>query len=53
MKGDFTRNTFDALTHFRRVLLQQGRVALDSDWNEQTAILMHYLQALSADLIGQ
>lgn len=52
MKGDFTRNTFDALRHFRRVLLQQGRVALDSDWNEQTAILMHYLQALSADLIG-
>jgi hypothetical protein len=52
MKGDFTRNTFDSEKHFLRVLLQQGRVQLDSDWNEQASILLHYLQTLAADLIG-
>lgn len=52
MKGDFTRDTFDASNHFSRVLMQQGRVQLDADWNEQAAILLHYLQTLAADLIG-
>jgi hypothetical protein len=52
MKGDFTRDTFDPRKHFSRVLMQQGRVQLDADWNEQAAILLHYLQALAADLIG-
>ncbi len=52
MKGDFTRDTFDPLKHFSRVLMQQGRVQLDADWNEQAAILLHYLQALARDLIG-
>src|SRR5258706_10879396 len=52
MKGDFTRVTFDKARHFSRVLMQQGRVQLDADWNEQAAILLHYLQALPADLIG-
>lgn len=52
MKGDFTRNTFDPRKHFSRVLMQQGRVQLDADWNEQAAILLHYLQTLAEDLIG-
>jgi len=52
MKGDFSRLTFDPRKHFTRVLLQQGRVQLDADWNEQAAILLHYLQTLAADLIG-
>jgi len=52
MKGDFTRNTFDPIKHFSRVLMQQGRVQLDADWNEQAAILLHYLWSLTADLIG-
>jgi hypothetical protein len=52
MKGDFTRDTFDASRHFSRVLMQQGRVQFDADFNEQAAILLHYLQALAADLIG-
>ncbi len=52
MKGDFTRNTFDPAKQFTRVLMQQGRVQLDADTNEQTAILLHYLQTLAADLIG-
>ncbi|HTP11305.1 MAG TPA: DUF6519 domain-containing protein [Anaerolineae bacterium] len=52
MKGDFTRDTFDATKHFTRVLMQQGRVQLDADGNEQVSILLHYLQALAEDLIG-
>lgn len=52
MKGDFSRDTFDAVKHFSRVLQQQGRVQLDADWNEQAAILLHYLRTLAADLIG-
>ena len=53
MKGDFTRNTFDPLKHFSRVLMQQGRVQLDADWNEQMSILLHYLRALAEDIIGR
>jgi Family of unknown function (DUF6519) len=52
MKGDYSRDTFNPAKHFTRVLMQQGRVQLDSDWNEQGAILLHYLQTLAADLIG-
>ncbi|QDQ28992.1 hypothetical protein FNU76_23055 [Chitinimonas arctica] len=52
MKGDFTRDTFDPRRHFSRVLMQQGRVTLDADHNEQTAILLHYLRTLAKDLIG-
>ncbi len=52
MKGDFSRVTFDPSKHFLRVLMQQGRVQLDADWNEQIAILLHYLQTLATDIIG-
>ncbi len=52
MKGDFTRDTFDSFRHFSRVLMQQGRVQLDADFNEQAAILLHYLRTLATDLIG-
>ena len=52
MKADFTRNTFHAFRHFTRVLMQQGRVLLDADWNEQAAILLRYLRSMAADIIG-
>lgn len=51
-RGDFTRDTFNPLRHFSRVLMQQGRVQLDADWNEQTSILLHLLRSLAADLVG-
>jgi hypothetical protein len=51
-RGDFTRDAFHPAKHFSRVLMQQGRVQLDADWNEQTAILLHYLRSLAVDLIG-
>jgi hypothetical protein len=52
MKGDFTRLTFDRRKHYSRVLQQQGRVALDSDANESSAILIHHLRTLTRDLFG-
>ncbi|HEV2964200.1 MAG TPA: DUF6519 domain-containing protein [Candidatus Angelobacter sp.] len=52
MKADLSRNTFNPFKHFTRVLMQQGRVQLDADLNEQAAILLHYLRSLAADLIG-
>ncbi len=52
MKSDITRDTFDLPHQFSRVLMQQGRVQLDADWNEQTSITLHFLHTLAADLIG-
>src|SRR6185369_17252236 len=52
MKGDYSRDTWDSGKNYARVLMQQGRVQLDADWNEQGAILLHYIQALARDLIG-
>lgn len=52
MKGDFSRVSFDPRHHFSQVLLQQGRVTLDADPNEQGAILLHYLRTMALDLFG-
>ena len=52
MRGDFSRDTFDPLLHFSRVLVQQGRMQIDADSNEQSDILLHYLRTLAGDLIG-
>jgi hypothetical protein len=53
MRGDFTRNTFDATKHLSRVLMQQGRIQLDADFNEQDAILLRRLRLLARDLVGR
>jgi hypothetical protein len=52
MKGDFTRDTFDPSKHYSRVLMQQGRVQLDADWNEQAALMLYQLRTLARDLVG-
>jgi hypothetical protein len=52
MKGDFSRITFDPAKQFCRVLMQQGRVQLDADWNEQAAIVLHEIRSLARALIG-
>ena len=52
-RGDFSRDTYDPFRHFSRVLLQQGRVQLDADWNEQVSIFWHYLRALARDIGGE
>lgn len=51
-RGDFTRDSFDPMRHFSRILMQQGRVQLDADWNEQVSILLHYMRQLGRDLMG-
>jgi hypothetical protein len=52
MKVDISRDTFLPAERFRRVLIQQGRVQLDADFNEQVAILLLELRVLTADLVG-
>ena len=53
MKGDFSRFTFDPAKHFSAVRLQQGRVQLDADWNEQIDITAHRIETEIIDFIGQ
>lgn len=52
MKGDFSRDTFDSRKHYRAVLLQQGRVQVDADWNEQQAVQAHLAESTARDIIG-
>lgn len=52
MKGDFSRDTFDASKHFSRVLMQQGRVTLDADYNEHNAVVLRQVRTAMRDLIG-
>ncbi|MFP5284341.1 MAG: DUF6519 domain-containing protein, partial [Thermoanaerobaculia bacterium] len=51
-RGDFSRFPFDPKKHWSAVLMQQGRVQLDSDWNAQVDILDHRLRSGAADLVG-
>jgi Family of unknown function (DUF6519) len=53
MKGDFSRRTFDAARHYSGVLMQQGRVQLDADWNEQLGIQRHRDYTEAEDVIGR
>ena len=52
MKGDFTRNTFQRDKHYSSVRMQQGRVQLDADWNEQLDIDAHSSRITHGDVIG-
>jgi hypothetical protein len=52
MKGDFTKVTFRPRAHFSGVRLQQGRVGLDADWNEQVDIAAHRDETTARDVIG-
>jgi hypothetical protein len=53
MKGDFSRKTFRKEKHYRKVNMQQGRVQLDADWNEQADILLHNSSNALRDMIGK
>lgn len=52
MKGDFSRDTFDRKKRYSGVLMQQGRVQLDADWNEQHSIQAHRTHTEAVDVIG-
>ena len=52
MKADNTRNTFNQDQHYNRLLMQQGRVQTDADWNEQVDIAAHRVETETIDVIG-
>jgi uncharacterized protein DUF6519 len=53
MQGDFSRWTFDPREDYRSVLLQQGRVLLDADWNEQTELTRYHDETRTRDVVGR
>jgi hypothetical protein len=52
MRGDFSRIRFNPAKHYTAVLEQQGRVALDADGNERTAIDAYLRDTTNVDVIG-
>ena len=52
MQGDYSRFTFDEHKHYNGVLVQQGRMQLDADANEQGAIQAHRDRTEATDTIG-
>ena len=50
MGADVSRARFDALRDFAGVVLQQGRLLLDADFNEYVALLDRRLRAETSDL---
>jgi hypothetical protein len=53
MKADITRSTFDPQKNYSGVRMQQGRIQVDADWNEQLDILLHRERTRGADVIGR
>src|SRR5258708_20028994 len=52
MPGDYSRRSFEREKHYSGVLMQQGRVQLDADWNEQWDIQQHRTRKETIDVIG-
>ena len=53
MHGDFSRDAFNPVEAYTRVLLQQGRPLTDADWNENTALLLYQQRQFISDLMGR
>jgi hypothetical protein len=53
MSSDISRQRFDPTNDFSSVLMQQGRVQLDADWNEWNEILDRRFRAETIDIIGR
>ncbi len=52
MTADITRRTFRPDNHYRSVQMQQGRVQLDADWNEQADIQAYREQTANSAIVG-
>lgn len=52
MKADLTKSTFRREKHHSGVLMQQGRVQVDADWNEQMDIGAYLDETTRMDVIG-
>ena len=53
MSFDNSRLTFNPRNDYSGVVMQQGRVQLDSDWNEWLAELTRRIQASTLDILGR
>jgi len=53
MSGDYSRFVFDPRQNYAGVLMQQGRVLLDQDWNERSAIDSRTFRATIVDVLGR
>ena len=53
MSFDSSRFTFDPWSNFSGVVMQQGRVQLDSDWNEWLAEFVRRIRAGTLDTLGR
>ncbi|MEE9554396.1 MAG: DUF6519 domain-containing protein [candidate division Zixibacteria bacterium] len=53
MKGDFSNYRYRPRVNYSSVLKQQGRVALDSDWNEQAKIWDDKFRGFIRDFLGE
>ncbi|MBR1214656.1 DUF6519 domain-containing protein [Bradyrhizobium sp. JYMT SZCCT0180] len=53
MRIDISSDSFNLVQGYTRVLLQQGRPILDRDWNEQTAIVLDRLRAVTRSIYGR
>ena len=52
MKADLSRQTFHPEKRYSGVLMQQGRVLLDAEWNEQQEIHQRRAESGAEDVIG-
>lgn len=52
MAGDLARVSYDPSRHWRGLIAQQGRVTVEADWNEATAIDADRARRLTLDAVG-
>src|SRR4029078_1236750 len=53
MSSDISRQRFNPANDFSSVLMQQGRVQWDADWNEWNEILDRHWRSETIDIIGR
>jgi hypothetical protein len=53
MKADISATTFGKEKHYRKVIVQQGRVQTDADSNEQIDIQVYHERTFLQDIIGR
>ena len=53
MSSDISRQRFNPTNDFQNVLMEQGRVQLDADWNEWNEILDRRWRSETIDIIGR
>ena len=53
MSGDYSRWSFEPWRNFGAVLMQQGRILTDDDWNQWASILLRRFQAETVDALGR